>query len=154
VYVLLNDIRFGLGIVGFVSIVIAPLSDLIQFVEQEDAFALGLANWLHDLHNVFLLVLFKFFHKQTVVCRQVVGHGPKLHLGGLVEFARALEVLFVALEVLDHVVFPSEFLVVSEVIYFLVGKQVGGVKYFVGPVAVHPTQVPIVIFCFFPTSRL
>jgi len=148
----LDNLRLGLRVVRFVAVVVPPLGDLTQLVEEEDALPLGLADGLHDVDDVLLLVLFEFLYEQALVRRQVVGDWPIVHLLCLLELACTLEILALSLQVFDHVVFAGELLVVAEMIDFLVGEQVGGIEDLVGPVAVDPAEVPIVSFGFLPAT--
>jgi hypothetical protein len=50
--------------------IVLPLRNLLQFVKQEDAFALGFADWLHDPDTALLL---EFFNEERVVSGQAVG---------------------------------------------------------------------------------
>ena len=74
-YVLLDDIRLSLGWLRLPAKVVFPLCYLREFIQQENAFALTFANWLHDPNSSLLLEL---FYEKRVVPWQVVSHRIKV----------------------------------------------------------------------------
>ena len=62
---------------------------------------------------------------------------------GILEFAFLFELFLVSLEVLDHEIFPGEFIVVSKMIDLLMRLQVKVVEYLVYAVSLDPQQVPV-----------
>jgi hypothetical protein len=70
-----------LGVIGIVAEVVLPLRNLLDFVEEENAFSLGLADWLHDpehlrvrLKRLFLELLVE----NGVFGREVEGDGEEV----------------------------------------------------------------------------
>ena len=65
----LYNVRLCLGTFWFPSEIVFPLSDLCQFVKQEDTPSLGFPNRLHDPYTTNFSEL---FHKQRVISWQIV----------------------------------------------------------------------------------
>jgi hypothetical protein len=64
-------VGFSLGALRFPSEIIFPLSDLLEFVEKEDAFALRLGNGLHDPPDCSCS-LFELFHEKRIISGEIV----------------------------------------------------------------------------------
>lgn len=79
--------------------IVLPLRNLLQFVKQEDAFALGFTDWLHDPDTALLL---EFFNEKRVVSGQAVGRRVKSISLCVVELALFFVLFLLSLQVFDH----------------------------------------------------
>jgi hypothetical protein len=89
----LDDVRLCLWRFWLPPEFILPLCDVLQFVEEEDALALTLSDWLH---NPDLVRSFEFFDEKGVVARQIVGGWEEVVTVGLVLLTFSLKLLFVS----------------------------------------------------------
>jgi hypothetical protein len=71
----LDNVGFSLRVLGVVAKVVLPLRDLLDFVEDENALALRLADRFHDPEGFWVVrLLFEFLVKDRVFRRQMEGH--------------------------------------------------------------------------------
>lgn len=76
---------------------------MLELVEKENAFTLTLTD---RLHNPYLTNSLELFNEKTVVSWQVVCGWQEIKMGSFVVFTFPLKLLFVALQILDHQIFP------------------------------------------------
>jgi hypothetical protein len=121
----LHDVRLRLRVIRVIAEVVLPLGDLLDFVEKENALALGLADGLHDPQNLRVRLnrlLLELLIENRVLGRQVerdreevvpekrsrkCPEAQRLRLG-LLMLPLLFEDLLVALQVLDHQVLPRQ----------------------------------------------
>jgi hypothetical protein len=97
--VLLNHIRLSLWRIRLLPKVGLPLSNLLQLIKQEDAFALRFANRFHDPDAA---LLFELFNEKRVVAWETVCERVEVVCVCVLKLAFFLVLFLLPLEVLNH----------------------------------------------------
>jgi len=99
----------------------SPLFELIEFVDQENTFALGLRRRLHNPHNV--RVATELFHEYSVITWQNIGVRYDVHVNVVALFiffsygiVLLLHVLPISLDVLAHQILSGQLVMIGEMI--------------------------------------
>jgi hypothetical protein len=122
-------------------VVLLPIVDLRELVEQKDALALRLADRLHDPDRVG--VVLELFDEEAVVGGQHVCVWEEVVLARLLMPILLLELTLHAAQILVHRVLASQLPVVAVVVDSLVLLEVHRVHVVTDPPHVDPRHVPV-----------